>query len=242
MTDLRRAGLLAALLAGTIAVAACGGGTTTTASAGAPEPATSTEPTTAPESVAPASAEPSSALAIPSFDLSALVTNLENIDSYRLTITSGGETQYSGIVVTQPELARDVTVSGQRIVMIGDEVWIGTPGGDDLTPAPEGMAQALLSMVDPVMLVGAFATPGAMTGATAIGSEDKNGVAAQHFRIDSSSFIGAMASMPPGSSIDVWIADDGYLVSLAVSGIEDSDFVLDVTDVNSPANVVERPS
>ena len=105
-----------------------------------------------------------------------------------------------------------------------------------------GMAQALLSMVDPVMLVGAFATPGAMTGATAIGSEDKNGVAAQHFRIDSSSFIGAMASMPPGSSIDVWIADDGYLVSLAVSGIEDSDFVLDVTDVNSPANVVERPS
>jgi hypothetical protein len=242
MTDTRRAGLVAVLLAGTLALAACGGGTTGTASAGAPEPGASTEPTTAPESTAPESAAPSSAVAIPSFDLSGLVANLENIDSYRLTITADGEEQYTGIVVTKPELARDVIVSGQRIVMIGDEVWIGTPGEDDLAPAPAGMAQAFLSMVDPVMLVGAFATPGAMTGATSVGSEDKNGVPSQHYRIDAGSLIGTMASMPPGSAIDVWIADDGYLVSLSVTGMAEGDFALDVTDVNDPANVVERPS
>lgn len=241
MTISRRAGLTVALTLTTLIAAACGGGAATTAPDGTAAPTGA--PTTAPESTAPESAAPSSAIAIPSFDLSQLVTNLDNIDSYVLTITSGGEVQYSGIVVTQPELARDVTMGDQRFVVIGDEVWMGTPGRDDLAPAPAQMAQALLSTFDPVILVGAFATPGAMTGATEVGTEEKNGVQARHFQIDASSIVGTLASMPPGSSIDIWIADgDGYLVSMAVTGMADGEFSMDVTNVNDAANVVERPS
>jgi hypothetical protein len=49
--------------------------------------------------------------------------------------------------------------------------------------------------------------------------------------------------MPPGSSIEIWIAEDGgYLVSLSATGLSESDFQMDVTNVNDPANVVERPS
>jgi hypothetical protein len=234
MTLTRRAGLTVATILMAVAFAACGGATAT-GGTGTAEPAAS-------DAAAPEDPAPSGALALPSFDLSSLITNLDGVDSYRLTVSTGGDVSYDGVVVTKPELSRDVTMGDQRIVIIGDEVWMGTAGADDLTPAPAEMASAFLSLIDPVVLVGAFATPGAMAGATEVGSEDKNGVPAKHFRIDASSMIGTLASMPPDSSIDVWIADDGYLVSLAVTGIEGSDFTLDVTNVNDPANVVERPS
>ena len=48
--------------------------------------------------------------------------------------------------------------------------------------------------------------------------------------------------MPPGSAIDLWIAEEGYLVSMSLQGIEGQDFTMDVSGVNDPANVVERPS
>jgi hypothetical protein len=242
ITNSRRAGLIGVLSIAALALAACGGGTS---SAAPTDVAPTTAPTEAAGTTAPTEAAPSpsasSAIALPSFDLSDLVTNLDNVDSYRLTITTGGEVQYSGIVVTKPELARDVTMGDQRFVVIGDEVWMGAAGSDALTPAPAGMAEALLSTFDPVLLVGAFASPGAMAGAAEVGSEEKNGVSATHYRIDSGSLVGTLASMPPDSSIDVWIADDGYLVSLAVTGMAEGEFTLDVTDVNDPANVVERP-
>lgn len=241
MSISRRAGLTAALTLTTLIAAACGGGTSTAAPDGTGAPTEA--PTTAPESTAPESAAPSSAVAIPSFDLSDLVTNLDNVDSYRLVITSDGSVEYSGTVVTKPELARDVAIGDQRFVIIGDEVWMGTAGGDDLIAAPAEMANTLLSTFDPVLLVGAFANPGAMAGATEVGTEEKNGVSAKRFQIDASSIVGTLASMPPGASIDIWIAEgDGYLVSLSVVGMEGGDFTMDVTNVNDPANVVERPS
>jgi hypothetical protein len=93
------------------------------------------------------------------------------------------------------------------------------------------------------MMAGAFAQPGAWSGANDQGVEEKNGVQARHFRIENGSFVGTLASMPPGASIDAWVAEDGgYLVSLAVVGEASDGFTIDVTNVNDPANVVKRPS
>lgn len=105
------------------------------------------------------------------------------------------------------------------------------------------MATGLLGAFDPAVLVGAFAAPGAMTGAADVGTEEKNGVQARHYRIDADSLVGTMASMAPGSSIDIWIAEEaGILVSLAVTGSAEGDFSMDVTNLDDPANVVERPA
>jgi len=241
MITTRRAAIAAALTIVALTIVACGGSTT---SSSAPSGGASAAPTQAPESAAPSTAaatpEASTAIALPSFDLSGLVSGLDNVDSYRLTIVSDGETQYEGVVITNPEPARDVTMGDTRFVVIGDEVWMGS--GSDLAPAPAEMATAMLAAFDPAMLVAAFAQPGAMFGANELGNEEKNGVQAQHYRVEGSSLVGTLASMPPNAAIDVWIANDGYLVSLSVTGMDGGDFSIDVTDVNDPANVVQRPN
>ncbi len=158
-----------------------------------------------------------------------------------MKVTANGASVYDAVVVTKPVLSRDVTLQdGTRIVVIGDEAWVGT--GDELQSAPAAMTTPMLAAFDPVMLVGAFSAPGAMTGATEVGTEEKNGVQAKHFSIASDSFVGSIASMPPGSSIELWVAEAGYLVSMSVEGIGEGSFSMDVTNVNDAANAVERPS
>ncbi len=99
----------------------------------------------------------------------------------------------------------------------------------------------MLAAFDPIMLVGAFSAPGAMMGATEVGTEEKNGAQARHFTVAGDSFVGAAAALPPGSSIEMWIADEGYLVSMSIAGAGAGTFTMDVTDVNDSSNVVERP-
>jgi len=48
--------------------------------------------------------------------------------------------------------------------------------------------------------------------------------------------------MPPGASVDIWVADAGYLVAWEMSGFpDDANFAIEVTNVNDPSNKVERP-
>jgi hypothetical protein len=227
-----------------LAVAACGGSASSaapgTTNAG-PITEPTTAPTTAPDSTAPDAGATAPAAAIPTFDLGDLVNNLEGVDSYRVTIAADGETQYSGLVVTKPVLSRDITLNdGTRLVVIGDETWMGN--GDDLQPAPAQIASSMLAAFDPTIFVAAFAQPGAMFGAADQGTEEKNGVQAHRYHVDESTLGGALGSLPSGASVDFWIADAGYLVSMVATGIEGGDFAIDLTDVNDPGNVVERPS
>lgn len=236
MMTIRRAGFTVGILTIALLVAACGGATATavpTADEGAPTAA----PTTTTATGAPNPTE----IALPSFDLSGLVANLDGVDSYRLVVTSDGEVQYESKVVTKPVLARDITLDdGTRFVVIGDEAWMGT--GDELEPAPPGMATSMLAAFDPMLMFGAFATPGAMAGATDLGSEEKNGVQAHHYRLDSTSVAGAAAGMPAGSSFDVWVSTDpAFLVSMAIVSTDEA-FSFDIFDVNDPSIRVERPS
>jgi hypothetical protein len=129
---------------------------------------------------------------------------------------------------------------GTRVVVIGDEAWAGD--GDALESVPAAMVNPMLAAFDPSFMVAAFTAPGALVGAAEQGVEAKNGVQARHFRIAADSGIGAMASMPPGSTIDLWIHTElGILVALDVQGMEEG-FRMDVTNVNDPTNVVNRPS
>lgn len=245
-----RVGIAAALTIIAVAVTACGG-TTGTAGVGTTAPAGTTAPdaTIAPATTAPTDAPDATASApavvLPSFDPSEILANLEGIDSYRITMSTDGTVGYSAVVVTKPVLSRDISLGegddAQRIVVIGDEAWMGS--GDALQPMSGDVVTGMLAAFDPILLAGGFSQAGTWNGAADQGVEDKNGVQARHFQIDSSSFAGAMAQMPAGATIDAWVAEEGgYLVSLAVVGEGGKGFTIDVTDVNDPGNVIERPS
>lgn len=243
----RRAGLLAALAALTLVAAACGSGTTpsddpTDTPSDVPTEAPASEPT----STDPAASPSDPAVVLPSFDPSVILDNLEGVDSYRVVVTTDGEVSYSAVVVTKPELARDITLGdsadAERIVVIGDEAWMGS--GDALEPVPPAMSTAMLAAFDPMIMFGGFAQAGAWEGADEIGTEERNGIETRHFRIDDSTFLGTIPSMPAGASIDVWVAvDGGYMVALEILGEGGADgFVVDVSDVNDPSLTVERPA
>lgn len=232
--------LSAALIIPALLLAACGGATSSP-SLGASAPAPSTG------IALPSGLALPSDLAIPSFDLSGLVGNLKNVDSYKVAIVSGGET-YGGTVITKPVAARDLYIGegsdATHIVTIGDEAWMGT-GDGPLESAPSGLIAGFIPLFDPAVLLSVFANEGILQFADNLGQEDKNGQPTTHYKVDVSKIPNLAAlGMPAGAAIEMWVADDGYLVSFVAKdfGGSGSDLVMDVTDVNDPANVVERPS
>jgi hypothetical protein len=247
MTFLRLAGRAGALLIPiALVLAACSGST----ASGAPGATSGSGTSAAPIAATPtpaatggqSSAGPSSAIAIPSFDIGQLTAGLANVDSYRVSVTLKGEEQYTGVVVTKPVLSRDVMIGGKtRIVVIGDEAWMGDEGAS-LTAVPGGLATQMFAAYDPTLLVGAFSGPGWAQSSLDQGTEEKNGVTAKHYHIDPTTVAGGFAGVPAGASIDVWIADAGYLVALDAKGFPNGDMSIQVSGVDDPANQVERPS
>jgi hypothetical protein len=234
-----------------LVLAACGASAGSgSPAAGVPSNETSdtAAPTAAPSTggVLPSGLLPSgllpSGLAIPSFDISEITKGLANVDSYRVSISVGGEEVYKGTVVTKPVLARDVTVKGgTRIVVIGSDAWVAQSGGP-VTKVPEVMATGLFAAFDPSLLVGAFSGPEWVQSSLDQGVEQKNGVSAHHYHIDSSTAAGGLTGLPAGASVDVWRADEGYLVAFEAKGIQGGDISIQVTGVDDPANKVETPS
>ncbi len=240
----RRAGLAGILTLAALVIAACGGsavGPTGTVDGTTPSP-------TAGSSDGPA-ASPTDASVIPSFDLGALTSGIPGVDSYRTSFGTAGVVTYTSVVVTEPVLSKAITTFNDdgsvdsRIVIIGEEAWTadGEDGAFEVIPA--ALAPSMLLAFDPTLMLAAYA--GADLGAIGAnqGIEDKNGVRAAHVRIDSTTAIGFAAAIPPGAAIDIWIAEAGFVVAWEMSGFaEGDDLSIQVTDVNDPANVVERPS
>jgi hypothetical protein len=256
---LGRAGAL--LIAVAIALSACGGATTPTAApsatggtsaitapppptptAAAATPTPATTPATTPDATfaLPSFSLPS--FALPSFDTSVLTQGLEKVDSYRITITVNGVEQYKGVVLTRPVRSRDIVVSGgTRIVVIGDEAWVAQ-GTEAFRAVPSTFATTLFAGFDITLMIGAFASPQWAQSSLDKGVEQKNGVNAHHFLIDSTTMVGGLSGIPPGGSINFWIADDGYLVAWEQKGIGAGETSIQVTGVNDPANKVDRPA
>lgn len=233
--------LLVALL-----IAACGGSSS-------PSPAaTGTPPASAPASATPTAKPTEEPTEEPSpsggIDLGAAAEALEGIDSYKIAMTIEGATDatVSAIVVRDPELAQDITVESagveQRIIIIGDDAWMDA-GTGSFTEVPASVAGGLSSAFDPVTLLGAFSQPAVAAAMENLGQEERNGVQTTHFRLNEDSPGAALASIPPGASMDVWLAEEGYLVAMEASNLNETTTLvrMDITDVNSPDNVVEAP-
>lgn len=245
MIELRRAGLPGALLISiAVAAAACGGATATPTPTPVGEATPEATPT--PAGVGEATPEATPVGEIPSFDLSGLTNNLENVDSYQISISVAGSTVYHATVVSKPEKAEEIALGegddATKVIQIGTETWISTGGGryqkDDL-----GMANALVGSFSPLLLIGAFANGNIAAVSNDLGSEQKNGVNTKHYRFDSSSTLAGSFSLPAGAGLDFWVADDGFLVAYEFTGTAaEQNISINVTNVDDQANKVERPS
>ena len=253
MLDLRRAAVSAALIAVVALVfAACGGGATATPTDEATAtPATPGETTAATPEATPTTdgeGESTPELAIPTFDLGALTGGIPGVDSYRTSVSSNGELGYETVVITKPVLSKEITTytdgePSTRFIIIGDEVWQADGPDAEYRSVPSELASAMLMLYDPTLMLGMFGGANIAGVGGLVGTETKNGVQARHIKIDQTTAAGFAASMPAGSSIDIWVAEAGYLVAWEMSGFEaDSDMSSQVTSVNDPANKVERPS
>ena len=249
MTTIRTAGRAGALLLPfALIVAACGG----TPSSAGPSASGGTSSTTASPAAPAASEAPGASasqaglpsLAIPSFDIGELTKGLDQVDSYRVSISIAGVEQYKAVVVTKPVLSRDITISGgTRIVVIGDEAWTAQ-GDEPLKSVPAQLATPMFAAFDPSLFVGAFSSPQWAQSSLDKGTEQKNGVNAHHFLIDATTLVGGLSGVPAGGSINFWIADEGYLVAWESKGMggPGGDTSIQVTGVDDPANKVEHPS
>jgi hypothetical protein len=245
MTQPTRAGLGAALLLPIVLIVAACGGSSTTAT-----------PTPTPTPVADGNGNGNGndvptppAGALPSFDLGALTGGIPGLDSYRTSFSTNGVKSYESVVVTKPELSKAITTYNDdgtvdsRFVVIGKEVWQADGADGDFNAVPEALATPMLMIFDPTAMLAGYAALDWAHAATNVGTEDKNGVRAVHVRIDPTTIVGASANMPAGSSVDVWIAEAGYVVSWEMSGFnEGQNIAIQVTDVNDGANKVERPN
>jgi hypothetical protein len=248
----RPAGLPGALfIVAAVLVAACGGGATATVTPTpvAPDEATPTPAVDAtPTPDGGAVGEPTPDVAIPTFDLDALSGAIPGVDSYRTAFSIDGELAYESVVVTQPVISKDITTyddgePSTSFIIIGDEVWTADGPDADYQSVPSGLGNAMLMAFDPALMLGAFGGANLTGVGGLVGTENKNGVQARHIKIDQTTAAGFAASMPAGASIDIWVAEAGYLVAWEMSGFEaDSDISIQVTNVNDPSNKVDRPN
>jgi hypothetical protein len=177
-----------------------------------------------------------------------------------------GNISMSGTVVLKPVKAADVTLdlggpaaspgasaaaaTGMRIVEVNGKTWVDI-GSGTLTPSTDTSSTSMVDSFSPDKLMGS--TSSYISDMKSVGDETKNGMATTHYQADEKTLAAAAAGLAffglpnPKWSWDVWIAKDGgYVVSYSMNGTGDGGATmtmsLDITDVNSPSNVVATPS
>jgi hypothetical protein len=238
-----RAALPAFLLVGALAVAACGGSAespTATTSAGSSAAPGSPAPSAG--ATAPATSDPGAQTATPDatdpgIDISDATGALEGVDSYRMTIAVDGEEVFTAVVVREPVEARAIT--DLRDVDRGHR----RRGVDRrlVRPALHGRRPDGCLRPDPPVRCLRADGPTQRDDRPGHRIEERRQRTARYRIDDTNPVLGA--SLPPGAAMDIWAADAGYLVAYVVSGVEDAggDLSLDITNINDPANTVERP-
>ena len=103
----------------------------------------------------------------------------------------------------------------------------------------------MIPLFDPAVLLAAFANESLLSYGQNLGEEDKNGQPTTHYKVALSDIPNfAVAGLPASAAIEVWVADDGYLVSFIATdfGAVGKNLTIDISNVNDPANVVARPN
>ncbi len=188
------------------------------------------------------------------------ISALSDLSSYKIKLaiastgtTSGlgamGNITMEGTVVLKPEKASDISMMGMRIVEVGGKTYVDL-GSGSLTESTDSSQSSIADSLSPDKLLGGMASY--MSGMKAVGDEQKNGIATTHYQADEATLAAASAGLSmmglTGAkwSWDVWVAKQGgYAVGyiLKGTGTDGATFSisLDVSDVNSPANVVKGP-
>jgi hypothetical protein len=267
MTTLRRNLAAAAALA--MLIAACAGAAAPAASSGAPS-SVSAAPSASAASPSAASASPSTSVepsasapasAEPSFDVSEILGSTKQLDSlvsYKMSMTmkqSAGTTSIELTTIRKPTISQkfDVkTAKGEHfvIVRIGQDGWV-SQDGKTFTKAPASQLSLFTDSFTPEALLGSFQKQDVMKALTNVGDEDHNGVRATHYHIDDHTPLPATvtATVPPGLVGDMWVASEGYLVGMTISGLTPTasastdveSLDLQVTNINDASLKVEPP-
>jgi len=260
MTTTRNASLATGLVAA-VALAACGGSTTP-----APSAAASSAGPLASLPAASAAASPgaggSSASGASVFGSAA--DRLDTLTSYRFTVnidsTSATRTQkvvMSGTVVNTPtrSYALEMDSSGEKtsVVVIGGDAWVKL-GAAPWQQLSETTAQAFITGLAALRPEKLFATAFGTNGDkfTSAGDDNRNGVASVHYKGSDalSAVFGGLFGVQATYASDAWIAKDGgYLVASeirttgsAASASGSYASIVNITNVNDPANRVDRPA
>ena len=266
MTRAPRLFILTAIAA--LAVTACGGTAASTSPSEAPAASQAPE-SVAPESVAPASEAPAPASAAAGPDVNAAAAALENVQRYALDLTVAGlmptaagdsAITMSG-TVDREQQAYQFDMSGMAglealggsavsFILIGDDAWISTGDGNYIkTPGGSGMFSQFTEGLAPESLLGMVPST-ALSGMQQIAQEEKNGVAATHYRVTGADSPGVAEGLGADSTIDVWIADDGgYMVGMVLDGTMDVQgtatpiqMSMDISRINDEAIEIEAPN
>ena len=251
-----------------LAVAACGGSAATSSPSEAPAVSQAPAPASeAPASVAPPSEAPASQAAGP--DVGAAAQALDDVQKYALDLTVSGlmETAEGASGITMSGVVDRATEayqfemsgvagfealggSGISFILIGPDAWISTGNGTFIpTPGGASMFSQFTEGLAPQTLLG-MVPPAALQGMTAVGTEEKNGVATTHYRVTGADSPPVAEGLGADSAIDVWIADDGnYMVGMVLDGTMDVSgaatpiqMSMDISRINDQSIAIEPPN
>ena len=202
-------------------------------------------------------------------ELSGAVSALSDINSYKFSMTlAGGDFgsmlsalggagasgnapfTMSGTIVEKPTAAADITMAGFHIIEVGGTDYLDMGGTGSFISYPAS-GTSMADSFAPSTMFSSMMDPSTLAGFTKVGTEQKNGVSADHYQASQAvlSQFGTAAGVTAANwSADLWIATSGgYPVSMAIIGTAADksiayEILFDITNVNDPANKVTAPT
>jgi len=240
-----------------LAVGAC------SSSTGTPTLSASASPTDAPtDTSGPAASADNSGSGV-----YGAAANIANVPNYKFKMTLAGGSFSSllamfgdpgsdnaaftvtGTVVTSPDPGSDVTIASHHVIEIGGFDYLDMGDGSYTKAAVSG--SGLVSGVLPQALYASAINASAADGYSLAGTEDKNGVPADHYQASAAYLAeyGSILGVANATwSADVWIAKTGgypvgvSILAKAADGSMAYELSFDLTKVSDPANTVTAPT
>jgi hypothetical protein len=162
--------------------------------------------------------------------------------------TGSGAFTIGGTIVVKPDKAADITMAGIHIIEIGGTDYIDMGTGSFISSPTSS------SMVDsfaPSAMFSSMIDPSTVSGFTKVGTEQKNGVTADHYQGSQAALsdLGSALGVQGATwTADVWIATNGgYPVGMAIIGTAADksiayEILFNITNVNDPSNTVTKPT
>jgi hypothetical protein len=156
---------------------------------------------------------------------------------------------FSGTFVNKPTKAADIQMTGLHLIEIDgfEYMDMGTGGFGKTQVTDKGWADS----VSPVTMFSSPIVASVADSYVKVGSENKNGVDADHYQASSAAFAEQASILGIANATwsgDIWIAGDGdYPISVAIVAKADDgstvfEMSFDLTNVNDPANSVTAPT